>query len=261
MWIEYVVALPCVPKEQFGEDGVRHRLRLLAPRGVSASVGPEAPTEVVEAGFDLRPLAFHCAGCPANHAQRDFGCYGAVALPLSGEAEEWLVDLLPRSLKPPRGEEPGQPGRHVSFVQQLLDLLDDLGIDGLLAEEEYRDTYLLDRSRPALRKYGSGLRKTRLSSSQILELLLFREEIQPEWIEVACQALGVWEEGGFGEDGVPEVVFTEPIEERDDPSVANLKRLLYAMIVAASLDVPVRTHQAGAPVGEDAAGVESSPGG
>ena len=92
-------------------------------------------------------------------------------------------------------------------------------------------------------------------SPKVRKALEFIRTIEPETIEIACQALGAWVEGGFGSDGVPEVVFTEPVEDGDDPSVACLKRFLHALIIAASLDVPVRTGDAGSePVWADKVG-------
>src|SRR3954451_18744629 len=69
--IDYVIGLGCVPKQQFGSEGLYRRLVRLAEEP-----GPAA----VEAAFELRPLAFHCSGCAANHSRLDFGCYGTVSL-------------------------------------------------------------------------------------------------------------------------------------------------------------------------------------
>jgi hypothetical protein len=45
------------------------------------------------------------------------------------------------------------------------------------------------------------------------------------------------------EDGVPEMVFTQPRENEDDASVAQIKLFFYAAMIACSLDVPIRLER------------------
>lgn len=248
MRIEYAVELPCEPRRRFGEDGLRHRLRCLQ-QGRSALPGDPRAAAARQATFELRPLAFHCTRCPANFLDHEFGCSGSIAVPLSPEAEEWLIGRLPSRLNG-RGKPTPAEASRIEATRRLLEWLTEAGIDGLLVDTAYRKARsLVERRRPAERRYGPLFRRTRLTSSQLLHLLFLRERVHPPVAETVCRALGIWEDGGPGADGIPEVVFTEPVQEEDDESVADLKEFLFALMIACSLDVPLRTElvEEGAP--------------
>jgi hypothetical protein len=242
MVIDYLIELPCEPKRRFGRDGLVELLRMLDPyRGAPTPETADQPDSAAHAAaFQLRPVTFHCTRCPANRsAQRSagapgraFGCFGTIHGPVSAEAEEWLIELLPASLEPKKPPAP-EVQQQIEAVRELLRWLE--------APRGERTKGLYEAARPAERAYRKLIRVTRLSSTQILEPLLARERVEPPLGELVCRALGVWVDGEKGMDGVPEVVFTQPIEDEDDPSVAELKEFLLALIVACSLDRPVRT--------------------
>ena len=242
MVIEYAIELPCEPRRRLGADGLRDRLRRLQALRDRPGLSAAEREEVREATFTLRPLAFHCARCPANHAGRPFGCCGTITSPFSADAEEWLVERLPGTLEtkePAAGN--GSHPETTEAVRALLEAVRAERVDGRPVDERYRKGPLLERPQAAVRSYGSLLRRRRLTSSQLLQLLFFASRVEPVTAERVCRALGVWEDHGHGADGVPEVVFTEPVLEDDDPSVAELKEFLLALIVACSLDLAVRT--------------------
>src|SRR5262249_7247295 len=149
------------------------------------------------------------------------------------------------SLKVRKRDETGPFGKQVAFMRRLLQHLEDRSIQGRAVEGRLREPGLLARPRPLVRSYGSLLSRGRVTNSPRPELPLLGGDLLPETAEVICRALGVWSEEGFGADGMAEVVFTEPAEASDEPSIADLKQFLYALTVACSLDVPLRPLLAG----------------
>jgi hypothetical protein len=241
MLIEYTIEATCEPKRRLGPEGLFDRLRCLARvLGADAPAAEEAAAGR-KAEFELRPLAYHCNRCPANCAGRAFGCFGIVQGPLAEEAEEWLIGLLPETLKPGGSDTAASP-EQVRQVRALLQRLQELGASGRLVDEQHRGTPLLEGKRPAERRYGPFYRRVRLTSSQLIELLFLRGTVEPADAELVCRALAVWEDGGEGEDGLPEAVFTQPADDEDDPSVAELKQYFLTLMVACSLDLAVRVR-------------------
>jgi hypothetical protein len=233
--LDYMIDLPCDPKRRFGREGLWERVRSLDP---TRSAGDAL--RALESGFELRPVAFHCVRCPANRSRREFACEGALPLPLSAEGERWLAGLLPVSLRERDAESPAQT-RQIRAAHDLARRLPELAVSGADCEQGFRGAGLLEAPHPTVRQYGWLWRPTRLTSSQLLELLLLRGRVEPAPAEAVCRALGVWHDGDRTADGVPEVVFTQPVESADEPSVAGLKRFLLALMIAASLDVPLLT--------------------
>jgi hypothetical protein len=238
MVIDYVVEFPCEPRRRLGREGLLERFRRVDRAG-AGPVSEEQAAQAREAVFELRPLAFHCAQCPANHADREFGCMGAVHAPISREAERWLISHLPTVLKGEQRDDevPGRTAR----LRELLRRLHNMGVLSAAPDESARPAGLFEGRKPAARSYGSLLRRERVDSSQLLRLLLLRERVEPAIGELVCRTLGVWADE-TGEDGFPEAVFTEPVEEDDDRSVAEIKALLLCLMVASSLDAVVCTH-------------------
>jgi hypothetical protein len=238
--IDYQIDLDCAPKRQFGSAGLQDRLRRIE-RARRDGAGSERLAEAREDAFQLRPLRFHCLRCPANATGKAYGCFGTVRTPISSAGEEWLVQLLPPELTPPReGYAPAESA--AAYAGALARDIDQVGIDGSPVEAA-RSLGLLQRRRAAERKYGL-VRRTRIASSQLLEVLFFGDRINPETGELLCRAFGLWEAGALHEDGLPEIVFTQVVRPDDDRSVADLKRFFYAITLAGSLDVSVVTRAA-----------------
>jgi len=51
--------------------------------------------DLLDEAAELQPLESHCVDCPANCAQRSFGCMGFIQYPIAAAAEQWLLDQLP----------------------------------------------------------------------------------------------------------------------------------------------------------------------
>src|SRR5687767_14557912 len=98
MVLDYMIDMPCEPKRRLGFEPMLAKLRLLARVRYAEGLTEDQAAEARQAMYDLQPLTFHCARCPANAAGQEFGCYGCVYEPVSLEAEEWLMDRLPETL-------------------------------------------------------------------------------------------------------------------------------------------------------------------
>lgn len=244
MVVDYCIDLSCEPKRQFGRGGLLQRLQSLDNYHTSPEVGSQAAqatTLALEAGFELRPMAFHCKGCPANATRKPFGCFGTVIFPISAEAEEWLINLLPTTLD---RQEAGSPRleAQIDWTRKLIDLLPDVEVkDRVLRDRRHVDTWF-QRTRTAHRTYGSLFRRVRISMDHLAHVLFFQERVEARMAEAVCRALGVWVDGNAGPDGVREVIFTQPPERNEDPSITELKLFLHAMMVGCSVDVGVRTE-------------------
>lgn len=245
MVIDYAIQLPCEPRRQFGGDGLLLRLQHLdgAPGGSKSEEQAARATAVaLEAGYELRPLAFHCKKCPANAIRKPFGCFGSLVFPLSVEGEEWLMNLLPQTLDPQDATGP-HGVRQIDDVRKLLDLLGEMEInDKLLRERRTVDTWF-ERTRPAGRNYGSLFRRVRLTMDHVAHLLFFQERVSPRAAEAVCRAFGVWADGPAGSAGLPDVYFTQAPERNEDPSITDLKLFLHALMIGCSLNVAVRTER------------------
>jgi hypothetical protein len=246
--IDYTVDLDCEPKRRFGLGGLAERLSLVEKIQSAGGASREQTSLLREVMFELGPVGFHCMRCPANHREQEFGCYGRVDTPISAEAEEWLMSLLPTSLTRP-DPNTAEMRAQAEFVPALLDQMEAMQIP-LRALDERRSARKsgaaeLERKKQLTHTYGRLLKKRRISSDQLVYLLLYGGSIQPEAAEILCRALGIWQEGGLGEDGVPEVAFTQPLDSDDDGSIAQLKLLFYALMVACSLGVAVLTGVGG----------------
>jgi hypothetical protein len=237
--IDYTIDLPCEPRRIFGKQGLLDRLRSFHGTSVSdESIGGTIAAGM-EAEFELRPLAFHCIGCPANASRGSYGCYGALKMPISAAAEEWLFRQLPRRLRPKKDASP-HLRQQMQAAGRLIARLDTMRLTGKIVDERHRGGELLQRKRPLRRKYGFWFRRTTLSTSQLFELLFLRERLRPDDAELVLRALGVWESGGKDEDGLPLVVYNAPAEDDDEDSVAELKDFLLTLTLACSTSSEIR---------------------
>jgi len=247
MVIDYVIEFPCEPKRRLLSPGLLTLLRRIERCQDGPPTGKLEAAEAREADFRLRPLAFHCARCPASRRAEAFGCVGRIQVPISAEAEEWLGSLLPVSLKPREGSTYEQRAQLLA-LQELLAYLQVQPVSRKAAEQQRTKLGLLERKRPVLRQYGTIFRPRPLTTSQLLALLTQEERLPPEVGELLCRALGVWVDGNDGDDGIPEVQFTTPAEPDDDPSVADLKQFFHAILVACSVNAPLRLISDAEPV-------------
>lgn len=238
MALHYILELPCEPKRRFGAERLFTVLRINASLDEITPRTPEQATAESEMRFQLEPLSVHCRDCPANHQSERFGCWGWVELPVSAAAERWLALHLPQRLKPGRKSSDESKAQ----MEATGRLVADLQAEGILGAriDASRALGAFDRRRPLIRAWGPPWRRRRLSTSQIFELLFYRERITPAAAELLLKSLGLWRERQ-GVDDLLEVVFTAPVESGDDPSVAELKSMLLALVHACSLDVSTAT--------------------
>lgn len=241
--LEYFLELPCEPRRRFGTEGLLDRLRVVERLEDPFRLGPGVVDAARQATFDLRPYSFHCTRCPANLRDREFSCQGRVELPLSADAESWLMAQLPVRVRGKKlSPEAQERGRRAVALAELLAAREIRG-RGLEAERPLGA--LVESPKGVRRRWGLPLAGVSISSSQLLEALFLSDQLDPELVETLLRGLGFWLDGEPGPDGSPEVVFTQPEEERDLPAVRELKRYLLAALVACSLDLPLRTRLLG----------------
>jgi hypothetical protein len=239
MEIDYVIEFPCVPKRRLRSPGLLTLLRRIERFRTAEHPGKAETAEAREADFRLRPLAFHCTRCPANHAGESFGCHGRLQSPISAEGEEWLAGLLPSSLRP-REESTYEQRCQLESVRDLLHYLYENPLSGKAVEARRGKGGLFERKHPLRKRYGGLFKARTITTSQLLELLLLCERLQPEPAELLCRAFGAWVDGGDSDDGIPEVLFTMPVETDDEATVADLKGYFHALLIACSLNAPMR---------------------
>ncbi len=236
MAIEYTVELACDPKRQLGTQGLIRRLRVLRQY-------QEGDTSVEDAArrasFDLRPLAYHCAHCPANHARREYGCSGSVALPIAPEAEQWLIDRLPGEHRQRRGAHPSEAAR-VQSLRGIHRLIQEHGILGVEVDRRRGPDGIAEARRGRRRGYGVFGHRLVVTSSQLLEAMFLHGAVSPALGELICRVVGAWEDGEPGDDDLANVFFDLPPQPRDPPSVIDLKQFLFALIIAGSLDLELK---------------------
>lgn len=238
MVIDYVIELPCEPKRRLRPPGILTLLRRVE-RAHSRHADDQTIAAAREASFRLRPLEFHCKRCPASHADAPFSCHGRVRAPLTPAVDDWLLAQLPPSLTAREDWSVEQRLQLKSF-RLLLDYVERQPVTGNTADQERRPGGLFERRKPRRRAYGSVFRRRLLSTSQLLELLFLGDRVSPEVGELVCRSLGVWVDGGDGDDGLPEVIFNTEEDPNDDASVVDLKQYLYSLMIASSLDASVK---------------------
>jgi hypothetical protein len=129
----------------------------------------------------LQPYEPYCAGCPANVLREPFGCYGALAYPISAAVERWLMDRLPQSLE-------SRAGRLMR-----AGIIEDFGYDGATSADMRRQRGLFfERAEPVRRAWRTGfLRSWGHSSNQLLEMMIGLGNLAPAHCEMLALFLGV----------------------------------------------------------------------
>lgn len=128
MAIDYVIDYPCEPKRELSTEGILERIkgreraqqiiRIYREDGDerppsemgfeitrSTPQGESEPSLIVvqdllDEAAELAPLEHHCRFCPANRTGEPFGCMGFVQYPISGQAENWMLNRLPGPQEP-----------------------------------------------------------------------------------------------------------------------------------------------------------------
>jgi hypothetical protein len=113
----------------------------------------------------LAPYREHCTQCRANIADRAFGCFARINYPIRKETEEWLLSRLPADSNDPD-------------LSTLFRLLSSFEIDGRLVDKQR--ARLCELQQPLIRRWASADRQHAISSSQLLQMLAFVGNIEPD---------------------------------------------------------------------------------
>lgn len=259
MGIDYVIDLPCPPKQQLGVDGlielvkaktraetvleiVRQRGDQRTPSEIEFEVmlqtpdGVEQTTVTVQSLLDsaatLEPLRPHCGGCPANRDSPGFGCYKSVPYPIPEAAEAWLLGLLPDDLETTAG-------------QLLLRALDDFGWDGEHAAgmREQDDTFF--ESNQALGvSWDDGDDPVEIDADQVFHMLFHVGNVGATHAFMVCLFFGVvphdldlaaLADPAARASALAQAVVPQPPSEACEP----MAQFLHALVTAARLDLDV----------------------
>jgi hypothetical protein len=145
------------------------------PDGTAMQV-PMTVGELVALARPLGAYREHCKSCPANVADRAFGCIAKINYPLRKESEEWLLSRLPRDITDPS-------------LALLFRFLSELGIDGRPADA--MRPKLFELKAPLVRRWGAPPHQKQITSSQIIHLLAFGGNIGPQQAALYTKLLGL----------------------------------------------------------------------
>jgi hypothetical protein len=187
MGVDYVVDLPCPVKSDLPTpklvDLIKSRNTANIVLTLERERGNENPSLATEVGYlrqtpaggtmenisiqglldqsaPLQDYEHYCIGCPANALSKPFGCYGSIAYPISGLAEQWLMDRLPGDLDSTAG-------------QYLRASIADFGYDGGSVRDMRRHDMFFERRKPVQRTWRTGLlRRWTLTSDQLLQMMI-----------------------------------------------------------------------------------------
>lgn len=116
--------------------------------------------ELLKLAAPLNSVIEHCRRCPANIVANNFGCINQMNYPIPLQAEEWLLSRLPADA--------GAPG-----MKMLFKFVADLGIDGAQVDGLRQQANLFEAKAPVVRVWKGWFSKQQLSSSQLLQMLVF----------------------------------------------------------------------------------------
>lgn len=259
MAIDYVIDLNCIPKEELTTDGIIERLkgeeRARAIISLFRQNGDQRPPnemgfeftrstpegeeehrvivvqDLLDRAAELEPLKHHCAGCPANRANRPFGCIGFIEYPVSAVAESWMLDRLPV---------PDEP-----LVWLLLKQgVEEFRYDGKLVERlrQMQDVYFEDRQ-----VQGRLFGEFNLNANQLFEMLFAVGNINPNHgallllflnaIRRDLEANEIMALAPAANDVETRYPFIIETDDDDDKTVAEIKEFLRALYIAWKLNV------------------------
>jgi hypothetical protein len=257
---EYVVQYPCKVKDEIALEGLVQQVKLRAvAEAIQAKMqaaGETQPASEVritrmvltpdgkqeEAEVTLQALleetsglsAYEplCQDCPACVGGGPFGCYQSINYPIKTQTEKWLLARLPAYLGSSAG-------------RLLRKLVADLQCDGARVAALRNSPTHMESRRSQTRAWGGLLSKWRLSSDQLLEMILAHEGLQPFQCALLCLVLGT-----IPPDTLPEVL--KDAERRRDvlagavvsisdasEQVCAAGRYLEALRRCAAMEVPL----------------------
>jgi hypothetical protein len=145
------------------------------PDGVVDQV-PMTIGELVALAQPLGQYRGHCPKCPANIADRSFGCIAKINYPIRKESEEWLLSRLPGDVNDPN-------------LSLLFQFLADLKIDG--APVDAMRPRLFEQKEPVVRRWGTPPGQKQVTSSQVIQMFAFGGDIGPQQAALYTKLLGL----------------------------------------------------------------------
>ena len=176
----------------------------------------EAPItigELVARAEPLRKFKDQCKNCRANISDRSFGCVAKINYPIKKESEEWLVSRLPDDEKDPS-------------LQVLFEFLNDLEIDGAKVDKARERAKLFELKQGAVKKWGGMFSKRKITSSQIIECMLFGGNIVPDQARLYTKILRL------------ESVLSEP--HPPSSNIEQFKTYMCAIVMAGRLNAGIK---------------------
>jgi hypothetical protein len=154
---------PAVPMETIlGKYEVR--VSQTGPDGTAKQV-PMTIGQVMALAQPISQYRGHCQKCPANIADRPFGCIAKINYPVRKESEEWLLSRLPADMSDPN-------------LSALFRFLSDLEIDGRPVDA--MRPRLFELQAPVVRRWEAPAAQKQMRSSQIIHMLAFGGNIGPQ---------------------------------------------------------------------------------
>jgi hypothetical protein len=184
---------------------------------VSTVTGPDGtakqvPVTIAQLLSETAPLdnmSGHCQKCRANVAARPFGCIGKINYPITSVSEGWLTSRLPDD-----AENPG--------LKLLLKFLEDLEVDGAGVAQFRARPAMFESKVPKIRSWGSWPSQRQLSSSQLLQILVFGGNVVAQQAQLYTKLLGL------------DTVLTEQHPRSDQ--IEQFKTLFCAIVMAGRLN-------------------------
>lgn len=139
---------------------------------------PVTLARLFDATRELDAWRATCAPCRANVCDRAFGCIGTINYPIAPESEQWLLSRLPADAQAPA-------------LSKLFRFVAEVEVDGLPVDKARSRPGLFALRRAQQRHWGEGVSRRSLSSSQLLQMLLFGGDIAPRVAVLYTELLGL----------------------------------------------------------------------
>jgi hypothetical protein len=260
MGVDYVVDKACPVKDAVGGVAalvglVKQRLQAESVLAMAREEGDERPPaeitvamqvqrpegveqrevsvqELLDATAALDAQVARCEKCPARALEEPFGCYGYVSYPISANAEQWLLSLLPDSLDSTAG----------AFLAKALQ---DFGWDGAPVAElrKLGQGAVFESDEPFMVEWGDGEEAVQLDTNMLFQMLFFVGPVQPTHALMLCLFFGLLPHDIDQKDLQKVIKSPEKIGGKvkmptsEDPDVQFLLRYLHALVTTAKLGV------------------------
>ena len=182
------------------------------PDGTTTQV-PMTIGELIALAKPIDQHKAHCQKCPANIAARPFGCIAKINYPLRKESEEWLLSRLTGDMTDPN-------------LMLLFRFLSEIEVDG--RPSDTMRARLFELQNPVVRRWGLPPSQNQVTSSQIIQLLLFASHIAPQQAALYTKLLGL------------NSVLSDP--HPPSGNIEQFKTLMCAFVMAGRLNAMIRVE-------------------